>query len=107
MLGTARMRIAQESGKRFLIDDIAITDAITGVDDPMSARHQWDAYSHSGTLFVNVKADADIDMAIYSIDGSTLFAGQMAPGMNTFDNLTPGSVCIVYSGDFSRTVIIR
>lgn len=107
VLGTARMRIAQESGKRFLIDDIAITDAITGVDDPMAARHQWDAYSHSGTLFVNVKADADIDMAIYSIDGSTLFAGQMAPGMNTFDNLTPGSVCIVYSGDFSRTVIIR
>lgn len=106
-LGTVRMRIVQESGKRFLIDDIAITDAITGVDDPMAARHQWDAYSHSGTLFVNVKADTDIEMAIYSIDGSTLFSGEMTPGVNTFDNLTPGLVCIVYSGDFSRTVIIR
>ncbi len=105
--GTARVRLVQESGKRVLIDDIALTNYSTGVDDPAAARHTWDAYSHSGTLYVDVTAPEGIDLAVYSIDGLTLYSGCLEQGRAEFSDLTPGMVCIVAAGDFSRTVIIR
>ncbi|MDE6612087.1 MAG: hypothetical protein K2K22_05955, partial [Muribaculaceae bacterium] len=83
----------------------SLTDNSTGVDDPTADRHLWDAYSHSGSLFVNICAGTDV--AIYCVDGTTLFAGHMGEGLHTFDSLRTGQVYIVVAGDFSRTVLIR
>ncbi len=102
----ARIRIMQKSGKRILIDDIAITDATSGLDDPAAERHQWAAYSRDGILTVDLRND-DLEGAVYCVDGTTLFAGRFKAGINTFEGLRPGMVCIVHIGDFSRTVVIR
>lgn len=105
--GTSRARLRQLSGKRWLLDDLSLTDNATGVDDPTADRHLWDAYSHSGSLFVNIADGAGADVAIYCVDGTTLFAGRMTEGLHTFDNLRAGQLYIVVAGDFSRTVLIR
>ncbi len=57
--GKSRVRLRQLSGKRWLLDDFSLTDNSTGVDDPTADRHQWDAYSHSGSLFVNIAEGAE------------------------------------------------
>lgn len=105
--GKARMRLVQKSGKRIYIDDIAITDKTSGLDEPAALRHQWDAFSVNGILNVTIDNADGLDCAIYAVDGRTVFAGHLAEGTHTFDTLAPGTVCIVHIADFSRTVIIR
>ena len=106
--GKVRARLRQLSGKRWLLDDLSLTDySATGLDDPTAARHTWDAYSHSATLFVDVTTPEGIEAAVYGIDGTTLFAGHLSEGSHSFDSLIPGKFYLVVSGDFSRTVLIR
>ena len=101
--GTARLRLRQTAGKRLNIDDIAMTDHTSGVDDPMAARHQWDAYALDGNLVVDVTAP-DITLGIYALDGTTVFYGTLPVGQHCFDNL-PAGLYIVASDDFSRRVL--
>ncbi|MDE6207702.1 MAG: hypothetical protein K2M55_07825, partial [Muribaculaceae bacterium] len=105
--GTARMRLRQTVGARFFVDDIGLTDRTSGVDDPAAERHQWDAYSHGGDVIVTVSAPAGIEAAVYSVDGTTIYAGHLSSGTHTFDTLAPGTIVIVHSGDFSRTLLVR
>lgn len=104
--GNVRLRLRQTDGERFMIDNISITDRSTGIDDPYAHRHMWAAYSINGMLTVDVTANDGIEAAIYAVDGTTVFAGRLAAGQHQFA-LTPGTVVIVHSGDFSRTVLIR
>ncbi len=101
--GTARLRLRQTAGKRLNIDDIAMTDHSSGVDDPMSARHRWDAYSVDGNLIVEVTAPG-ITLGIYALDGTTVFYGSLPAGEHCFDGL-PAGLYIVASDDFSRRVL--
>lgn len=103
----AKLRLRQTDGGRLMIDDIAITDNFNGVADADAERHLWNAYSHHGTLFVDVRAGNAVETAIYSVDGTTLFSGMLGEGSHSFDSLMPGKIYIVVSGDFSRTVMIR
>lgn len=103
----ARMRLRQTSGKRFFIDDISLTDSSTGLSDPSADRHQWNAYSIDGNVCVDVDAAKGIDVAIYSVDGITIFAGHLECGKHTFDNVATGSIVIAHSGEFSRTILVR
>ena len=102
--GNARMRLRQISGARWLVDNIGITDAATGVASPGADRHQWNAFCTGGSLIVDTRAD--MDAAIYCTDGRTIFAGTLTEGRHTFD-ACPGQIYIVAAGGFSRTVLIR
>lgn len=103
----SRMRIRQTGGKRFLIDDIAISDNNTGLADANAVRHQWDTYSRGGSLYVEINAPEGLPVAVYCIDGTTLYSGRLGEGVHSFDALVPGTIYIVASGDFSRTVLVR
>lgn len=103
----ARLRISQKQGKRFLIDDIAITPNKTGVSDIEAAQHQWDAYSRGGSLFVDIREGNTLPVAIYCIDGTTLYSGTLAEGVHEFASLAPGTVYIVAVANFSRTILVR
>lgn len=102
--GNARMRLRQISGSRWLVDNIGITDASTGVASPDAHRHQWNAFCSGGKLVIDARTD--IEAAIYCTDGRTVFAGTLAEGRHTFD-ATAGQIYIVAAGGFSRTVLIR
>ncbi len=101
----ARLRLRQTAGRRVLIDDIALTDNLTGVADATAERHRWDAFSHSGTLFVELSEAMTV--SVYAVDGTCLVNGMLEAGTHSFDGLQAGAVYIVASGDFSRTILIR
>ncbi|MDE5683213.1 MAG: hypothetical protein K2I39_03270, partial [Muribaculaceae bacterium] len=56
--GTARMRLRQTAGGRFLLDDIEMDSRTTGLADPDALHNRWDAFGRNGELMVEVK-DAD------------------------------------------------
>lgn len=103
----ARLRLRQTQGKRFLIDDLSISANKTGLADANAERHRWDAYSYGGTLYVEVSAPEGLCVAIYCIDGSTLYYGELAEGTHTFSSFAPGMIYIVAVGDFSRSVLVH
>ena len=104
--GKARIRIRQTDGGRFSIDDVSLTRKTSGLDEPAAERHQWNAYSHGGNLYVDVTKTSGLSAAIYAIDGTTVFTGYLSEGTASF-TLSPGTIVIVAVGDFSRTVLIR
>ena len=103
--GKARIRLQQTVGQRLNIDDIAMTRHSSGVDDPEAERHGWDAYCRGGELIVAVSAD-EAEIAVYSIDGTTVFSGTLGAGEHSMGSLAPG-LYIVASGDFGRRVVVR
>ncbi|MBO4977696.1 MAG: endonuclease [Muribaculaceae bacterium] len=103
--GKARIRLRQTAGKRLNIDDIAMTNYTSGVDDPMAARHQWDAFCVGGNLTVTVTAP-EMTLGVYALDGTVVYYGALAAGEHCFDSL-PAGLYIVASDDFSRRVIVR
>lgn len=106
--GDARIMLEQTAGKRFLVDDLGLTDYYTGLDDPMAGRHQWDAHTDAdGVLVVENAAAAPLACAVYGVDGITYFSGMIAPGTATFPTLPRNAMYIVVIGDFSRRVIVR
>ncbi|MDE6854159.1 MAG: endonuclease [Muribaculaceae bacterium] len=105
--GKVRMRLRQTKGRRFMVDALSLTDYSSGVDDVTADYHQWDAYSRGGELVVEVRSSEGAEVCIYSIDGTTVFAGQLPSGIRTFGGLVPGRLYIVVSGEHSRNVIVR
>lgn len=105
--GAVRMRLRQISGKRWNVDDIAITDSTTGLDDPAADRHCWDAWSTGGRLYIDCRNADGADVAIYSIDGATAFSGHLTAGLHSLDTLARNTYYIIVVADFSRTVVIR
>lgn len=105
--GKVRMRLCQTSGRRFMVDALSLTDFSSGIDDPTADYHQWDAYCCGGELLVEVSAPEGVDGAVYSVDGTTVFAGRLPQGVSSFAGLAQGRLYIVVVGEHSRNVIIR
>ena len=99
--GSARLRLQQTAGKRFNLDNVAITpytSALTGIEIATAT-----AYCHNGNLVIDNAAGTPV--AIHSIDGITHYAG-----IPTVDRLTlplPPGLYIVVIADTSRRVLIR
>ena len=52
--GDVRIRLRRTSGARMHLDDVAVSNYSTGVSDPATERHRWDAFSNQGVLTVTV-----------------------------------------------------
>ncbi|MDE6120181.1 MAG: hypothetical protein K2F63_00160, partial [Muribaculaceae bacterium] len=102
--GDVRIRLQQTTGKRLLIDDVALTPQATGLDDPGAERHAWNAYSLDGSIIVEVSRQSEI--AVYCIDGTTVFAGVLDEGTHSFEG-RPGTLYIVAGSDFARRVLVK
>ena len=98
-----RLRIKQESGKRWLIDDIEATSyGAALVPQAVADYHTWDAFCRSGFLVVESTEPADV--RIYSLDGMELHAG-IVDGEATF--AFPAGLYIVASDGFARRVLVK
>ena len=102
--GNARIRFCQQSGKRWLIDNIALSNysAIAAVEE--LDYHTWDAYCYNGALTLEVSEQPRI-ITVYSIDGITCFNERVEPGVRTI--MLPAGFYIVVSDDFSRRVLVK
>lgn len=105
--GTARMRLRQTAGKRFLLDNLEMDSRATGLADPDALHHRWDAFGRNGRLMVEVKDADGLDVTVYAIDGTTVFNGHLAQGTHTVAAAVSGNFYIVAAGDFARTVAVR
>ncbi len=103
--GTARMRLHQTDGKRFIIDNIAITPYTTGLSDPTAPFHRWDAFCRDGKLTVEVKDAGGLDVTVYAIDGTTVFSGRLPQGLSTIGT-APGFFIVAAGGD-ARTLPVH
>lgn len=99
--GSARLRLQQTAGKRFNLDNVAVTpysSALTGIKTAEAT-----AYCRNGSLVIDNAAGSPV--AVHSIDGITRHAG-----IPTVDRLTlplPPGLYIVVIADTSRRVLIR
>ena len=105
--GTARMRLRQTAGKRFLLDNLEMDSRTTGLADPDALHHRWDAFGRNGSLMVEGKDADGLDVTVYAIDGTTVFNGHLAQGTHTVAAAVSGNFYIVAAGDFARTVAVR
>lgn len=105
--GTVRMRLRQTAGKRFLLDDLALTSYTTGITVADTPLHQWDAYGRDGALVVEIKPEQGLDVTVYSLDGLTVYSGHLPLGTHFMAQNASGNYYIVVCGDDARTVPVR
>lgn len=102
--GNGRIRFRQTAGKRWLLDNVAITDyvGITAVKD--LEYHDWDAFCRAGQLVIE-NYESDRSFAVYGMDGLTWFNESISAGERSLS--LPAGLYIVVSNDFSRRVLIK
>ena len=84
-----------------------MTSRTSGLVNPDDLHYRWDAFSRHGQLMVEVKDAEGLDVAVYAIDGTTLFSGHMQQGVHEVADTTTGAFYIVAAGNTARTVVVR
>lgn len=104
--GSVRVRVAQKSGKRLLLGDLAISDySLSGLEETLD-YHRWDAYCRDGRLVVDVRDGGEaLDVRVYDLQGVTRYEGRTATGV-ALDGLGDG-LYIVVVDDFARRVFVK
>lgn len=102
--GNARIRLRQSSGKRWLVDNIAISN-YSGTGAVMELEyHSWDAYCRNGKLVVESR-DSNLPVAVYGMDGLTWVNETIAPG--TAEYSLPKGLYVVVADDYTRRVVVK
>lgn len=102
--GSIRMRVAQKSGKRFMLDDIKASYYSNAIHDTTAEDYYtWDAYCLDGTLVVETSEARMVD--IHGVDGITYVSAATVNGKGTF-SLAPG-LYIVVVGEYTRRVLVK
>ncbi|MCM1347963.1 MAG: endonuclease [Firmicutes bacterium] len=102
--GNGRVRFAQQSGKRWFIDNISISNfseigAVNELD-----YHTWDAFCRGGKLVIESR-DSQRLISVYGMDGITWHNATVASGEVTVD--LPRGLYVVTDGSFSRRVLVK
>lgn len=102
--GEGRIRIRQTAGKRFIIDDVAISDfAASGLDGVESDYRSWDAFCRGGELIIELVAEQSV--RVYGVDGIIRHDGPMPTGSTAL--ALPQGLYIISVADFSRRVLVK
>lgn len=102
--GNGRIRLRQTSGKRWILDNIGITDHTSLAAVDALDYHTWDAWSRDGKLVIEVR-EKPRTIAVYGMDGITRFNSEV--GCDTVSVNVPKGLYIVVSDDFSRRVLVK
>ena len=102
--GPVRLRVEQTAGKRWMIDNLEMTDyRQSGLFEPDADYHRWDAYARGGSLVIECENPREV--AVYGVDGITWFNGRIS-ARETVINL-PKGLYVIASGDFTRRVLVK
>lgn len=103
--GNARIRFSQTAGKRWILDDVAISNYNSVSDIQNLDYHSWDAYCRDGHLVIECR-EASQAVSVYGVDGLTWLSEEpLAAGEHTME--LPRGLYIVVSGDFVRRVLVK
>ncbi len=100
---SAYLRIRQTAGKRFMLDQIEASTFVSGSNVDVPDYHQWDAFCRDGKIVLH--ADHAVTAKVYALDGTTIFAGTVAPGEIAID--ATAGLYIVAVDDFARRVLVK
>ncbi|MDE7411867.1 MAG: endonuclease [Paramuribaculum sp.] len=100
----ARIRFRQVSGKRWFLDNIAISGygSLGAIERP--DYQSWSAYAHAGELIVELPEKA-MTVAVYSTDAMTWVNETLTPGTHSFR--LPVGLYIVVIDDYARRVMVK
>lgn len=102
--GTGRIRLRQSAGKRWLVDNIGISN-YSGTGAVMELEyHGWDAFCRNGKLVVESR-DNTTEVAVYGMDGLTWVKETIAGGAHEYS--VPKGLYVVVSGDHTRRVVVK
>lgn len=102
--GQQYIRLQQTSGKRVLIDNVAVSDySGVGAVDQLY-YHSWDACCRDHRLVIENKTAGDL-FQVYGVDGIGYLDRRLPEGETSL-GLSPG-LYIVVQGDFSRRVLVK
>lgn len=102
--GSGRIRLRQSSGKRWMVDNIGISN-YSGTGAVMELDyHGWDTYCRNGKLVVESR-EGEMDVAVYGMDGLTWVKERINGGMREYS--LPKGVYVVVSDDYSRRVVVK
>ncbi len=99
--GAGRVRVQQTAGKRFMVDDVEISDYTASVEAVEGAA--WDAYCRAGSLVVETAEPMRV--RIYGVDG-IIWHDDLVPAGVTALHPAPG-LYIVSNGAQSRRVVVK
>ena len=99
--GQGRIRVQQTAGKRFLVDDIEISDYTASVETVEGIA--WGAFSAGGRLLID--AAAPMRVTVCGVDGIVWADDLMPVGVTAID-VAPG-IYIVSNGAEARRVMVR
>lgn len=99
--GTGRVRVQQTVGKRFMVDDIEISDNTASIEAVEGAA--WDAYFRAGRLVIETAEPMRV--RIYGVDGIIWHDDLVPAGVTAFEP-APG-LYIVSNGAESRRVVVK
>ncbi|MDD4608971.1 MAG: endonuclease [Bacteroidaceae bacterium] len=97
-----RLKFAQVDGKRLCLDDVTLSDYVSGVDNALASK-TLDAFCANGRLVLESTIDQRVK--VYSADAMTLFNEDVAAGTKTIT--LPRGMYIVVGNDTSKKVIIK
>ncbi len=105
--GTARIRLRQTAGKRYLIDDLSLTSHTTGLADPEALHNRWDAFAPAkGEL--KVEAQTEVEISVYALDGRVLAdKTKTAPGRPLVLRGLAPDVYIITDGTHPRRTLVK
>lgn len=102
--GPVRLRVEQTAGKRWMLDNLELTDyRSSGLFEPDADYHRWDAYARAGKLVI--ESEDAREVAVYGVDGITYFHSTVS-APETVINL-PKGLYVIASGDFTRRVLVK
>lgn len=102
--GTMRLRVRPTAGKRFNLDDFAVSDySISGLEAAID-YHSWDAFCRGGALVVSSK-EAGKQVNVYSTDGVNLYSAML--GRGDISIALPTGLYLVTVDGFTRRVVVK
>ncbi|MDE7025471.1 MAG: endonuclease [Paramuribaculum sp.] len=102
--GTGRIRLRQTSGKRWLVDNIGISN-YSGTGAVMELEyHTWDSFCRNGKLVIESREN-ELPVAVYGMDGLTWVSETITAGTHEYS--LPKGLYVVAGRDFTRRVVIK
>lgn len=105
--GGVALRFVKHGASRMCLDEITATNFGAAAIDQVNDSRKWEAYNRDGRLILENFTSAPIEIAVYSIEGRTMMAGEVPAGISELR--LPAGIYIVVDekADVTRRVVIR
>ena len=104
--GDNYLRLRQISGKRAMIDELSVTDAVSRVGKVNAdAEKEWDAFCRGGELVIENGYESPHQFKVYAVDGTLKYTATIVKGEYAIK--LPVGIYLVSSEKKAKKVIVK